>query len=153
MIYEEYEVIWSKIRKLEKELFELINKRDELFIITQPKSSKFDKEKVDSKTTKNIIERYVIEKEYLNERIMQLNITLDDWYQILNRKRGELKLSKQISDRIYYYRLIEKMSPSKIAYLIPCDRTTVYRHMKEMCKNVKGLKNELYSIRTHQQNK
>lgn len=153
MIYEEYESIWNTIRKKEEELFKLINKRDELFLKTQPKSSKFDKEKVDSKTTRNMMEEYVIQKEYLNERIMQLNITLDDWYQILNRKRTELKLSKQIFDRIYYYRLIEKVSPSKIAYLIPCDRATVYRYMKEMCKNVKGLRNELYSIRTHQQNK
>ena len=153
MIFEEYEIIWSKIRKIEKDLFELINKRDELFLKTQPKSNKYDKEKVDNKTTKNMMEEYVIEKEYLNERIEQLNITLDDWYQILNRKRGELKLSKQIYDRIYYYRLIEKVSPAKIAYLIPCDKTTVYRRMKEMCKMVKGLGNELYSIRSHKQNK
>lgn len=153
MIYEEYEAIWSKIRKIEKELFELINKRDELFDMTQPKSSKFDKEIVDGKNPINSMEQYVIQKEYLNERILQLNITLDDWYQILNRKRGELKLSKHVYDRVYYYRIIEKATPARIAYLIPCDRATVYRYMQKMCKNVKGLRNELYSIRSHKQNK
>ena len=90
MIYEEYESIWNTIRKKEKELFDLINKRDELFLYTQPKSSKFDKEKVDSKSTRNIMEEYVIQKEYLNERILQLNISLDDIYQVLKRKRDEL---------------------------------------------------------------
>lgn len=153
MIYEEYEAIWSKIRKIEKELFDLINKRDELFDMTQPKSSKFDKEIVDGKNPINTIEQYVIQKEYMNEKINQLNQTLDDRYQILRRKRDELKYSRDTYDRIYYYRLIEKLSPEKIAYLIPCDRATVYRYMKNMCKNVKGLNYELYSIRSHKQNK
>jgi uncharacterized coiled-coil DUF342 family protein len=153
MIYEEYEAIWSKIRKIEKELFDLINKRDELFDMTQPKSSKFDKEIVDGKNPINSMEQYIIQKEYMNEKIAQLNQTLDDRYQILRRKRDELKYSRDTYDRIYYYRLIEKLSPEKIAYLIPCDRATVYRYMKNMCKNVKGLNYELYSIRSHKQNK
>ena len=100
MIYEEYEAIWSKIRKIEKELFDLINKRDELFDMTQPKSSKFDKEIVDGKNPINTIEQYIIQKEYMNEKIVQLNQTLDDRYQILRRKRDELRQSKNIYDRI-----------------------------------------------------
>lgn len=153
MIYEEYETIWSKIRKIERELFALINKRDELFSQTQPKSSSMDKELVDGKNPKNMMEEYIIQKEYYNEKIEQLNQTLDDWYQALRRKREELKLSKDIYDRIYYFRLIERLSPEKIAYLIPCDRATVYRYMQNMCKNVKGLNYELYSIRSHKQKK
>lgn len=132
MIYEEYEDIWNKIRKKEKELFELINKRDELFLKTQPKSSKFDKEKVDSKATRNMMEEYVIEKEYLNERIMQLNITLDDIYQVLKRKRDELRQSKNIYDRIYYYRIIERLSMYKIATLIGYSKEQTYRYFKKI---------------------
>ena len=132
MIYEEYEDIWNKIRKKEKELFELINKRDELFLKTQPKSSKYDKEKVDSKKTRNMMEEYVIQKEYLNERIMQLNIALDDIYQVLKRKRDELRQSKNIYDRIYYYRIIERLSMYKIATLIGYSKEQTYRYFKKM---------------------
>lgn len=132
MIYEEYESIWNTIRKKEKELFELINKRDELFLKTQPKSSKFDKEKVDSKTSKNMMEEYVIQKEYFNERIMQLNITLDDIYQVLKRKRDELRQSKNIYDRIYYYRIIERLSMYKIATLIGYSKEQTYRYFKKI---------------------
>lgn len=141
MIYEEYESIWNTIRKKEEELFKLINKRDELFLKTQPKSSKFDKEKVDNKTTKNMMEEYVIQKEYLNERIMQLNITLDDIYQVLKRKRDELKQSKNIYDRIYYYRIIERLSMYKIASLIGYSKEQTYRYFKKIKMTQNDTKN------------
>ncbi len=141
MIYEEYEDIWSTIRKKEKELFELINKREELFLKTQPKSSKFDKEKVDSKTTRNMMEEYVIQQEYFNDRIMQLNITLDDIYQVLKRKRDELKQSKNTYDRIYYYYCIERLNIYKVSCLMNYSESQIYRKLKSMGIDVKMRKN------------
>lgn len=138
MIYEEYEAIWSTIRKKEKELNDTINKRDELFQKTQPKSSKFDKEKIDSKKFKNMMEEYVIEKEYLDEKIVQLNITLDDRYQVLKRKRDELKQSKNIYDRIYYLRYIERLSVYRISILIGYSKEQTYRYLKK----IKTLQND-----------
>ena len=144
MIYEEYEAIWSKIRKIEKELFDLINKRDELFDMTQPKSSKFDKEIVDGKNPINSMEQYMIQKEYMNEKIAQLNQTLDDRYQILRRKRDELRQSKNIYDRIYYYRLIEKIPCKRVALLIPCDISTLYKKIKNIIDKYPWLEDYLY---------
>ena len=141
MIYEEYEAIWSKIRKIEKELFDLINKRDELFQKTQPKSSSLEKEKVDSTITKNMIEEYLIEKEYLNERITQLNLTLDDRYQVLKRKREELRQSKHPYDRIYVYFCIERLSIYKISHLMSYSESQIYRKLKNMGIDVKMQKN------------
>jgi len=140
MIYEEYEAIWSRIRKIEKELFDLINKRDELFNITQPKSSKFDKEIVDGKNPINTMEQYVIQKEYMNEKINQLNQTLDDRYQILRRKRDELRQSKNIYDRIYVYYCIERLSIVKISYLTNYSQSQIYRKLEKMSINVKDAK-------------
>ena len=132
MIYEEYENIWSKIRKIEKKLSDTINKREELFLSTQPKSAALDKELVDGKNPKNAIEQYVIQKEYLNERINQYNQTLDDWYQVLRRKREELKLSKNIYDRIYYLRFIERLSVYKISVLVGYSKEQTYRYLKKI---------------------
>ena len=140
MIYEEYEAIWSKIRKIEKELFELINKRDELFNMTQPKSSKFDKEIVDGKNPINSMEQYVIQKEFLSEKIVQLNITLDDRYQVLKRKREELRLSKNLYDRIYYYYFIERLTIYKIGYLTNYSQSQIYRKFKKMGIEIKDAK-------------
>ena len=140
MIYEEYESIWNTIRKKEKELFDLINKRDELFLKTQPKSSKFDKEKVDGNNPTNMMEQYVIQKEYMNEKINQLNQTLDDRYQILRRKRDELRQSKNIYDRIYVYYCIERLSIVKISYLTNYSQSQIYRKLEKMSINVKDAK-------------
>ena len=140
MIYEEYETIWSKIRKIEKELFDLINKRDDLFDMTQPKSAAMDKEIVDGKNPVNTMEQYVIHKEYLNEKINQLNQTLDDRYQILRRKRDELRQSKNIYDRIYVYYCIERLSIVKISYLTNYSQSQIYRKLEKMNINVKDAK-------------
>lgn len=140
MVYEEYEAILNKIHKKEKELVENINKRENLFSMTQPKSSKFDKEIVDGKNPINPMEQYVIQKEYMNEKIEQLNQTLDDWYQILKRKREELKESKHPYDKIYYYFRIERLNIFKIAYLTNYSQSQIYRKLNKMGVKVKDAK-------------
>lgn len=141
MIYEEYEAIWNKIHKLEEELFKLINKRHELFDKTQPKSPKLDKELVDGKNPSNMMEQYVIHQEYYNERIRQLNITLDDMYQVLRRKRDELRLSKNPYDKLYNYFCIERLSIYKISYLMNYSNSQIYRKLKSMGIEIKMRKN------------
>lgn len=141
MIYVEYEMIWNKIRSKEKELFELINKREKLFDKTQPKSADFDKVFVDGKNPTNTLEQYVIQDEYLNTRIKQLNITLDDMYQVLKRKREELRLSKNPYDKIYNYFCIERLSIYKISYLMNYSESQIYRKLKKMGVEVKMRKN------------
>ena len=137
MIYEEYESIWKTIREKEKELFELIPKRDKLFEKTQPKSSSFDKELVDGKKNVNMMEQYIIQKEYYDMRINQLNQTLDDWYLALGRKKKELQASKNLYDRIYYYRYIERLSVKKIAKLIIYSERQTRRHLDNIEKSIR----------------
>ena len=136
MIYAEYEKMWVVIRKLEKELFDLINDRDELFSKTQPKATTLDKEKVDSSNRSNMLETYVIRQENYTKRINQLQLSLEDRYQALNRKREELRLSQNIYDRIYYLKYIEKLNIYKIAYLTNYDRTNVWRYLKKIEKSI-----------------
>ena len=136
MIYAEYEKMWAMIRKQEKELFELINERDELFTITQPKATTLDKEIVDGSHTGNILESYVIKQENYTKRIDQLQLSLDDRYQALNRKKKELRLSKNVYDRIYYLKYVEKLSTFKIGKMAGYDRTSVWRYLKKIEKNI-----------------
>ena len=137
MIYEEYETIWGKIRRKEKEFFNFINKRDEVFAMTQPKSSPMDKEIVDGKNPVNAIEQYVIQTDYYDKKITQLNRTLDDLYQVLKRKREELRLSKNLYDRIYYYRYIERLGVFKIAKLVDYGERQTRRHLKKIEQNIR----------------
>lgn len=142
MIYTEYEKMWVVIRKQEKELFELINKRDELFTKTQPKATTLDKEIVDGNNPSNMMDNYVIQEEYYTMRIEQLQQSLDDRYQALKRKREELKLSKNICDRIYYLKNIEKLNVFKISILVNYSKEQVYRYLRKMNKNNKMTQND-----------
>lgn len=144
MIYEEYEAILSKIQRKEKELFDFINKMDELFSMTQPKSSQFDKEIVDGKNPVNTIEQYVVQKEYYQTKTEQLNIILDNLGQILKRKRDKLQASKNLYDQVYYLRVVEKITPERIAHIIPCDTSSVYKVMKSISIKFPERKRELY---------
>lgn len=137
MLYEDYEKFWCKIRKQESKLFNLINKREELFEKTQPKSTQYDKELVDGKNPVNMTEEYVVEKEYYDIKINHLNKTLDDLYQVLNRKREELKLSKNLYDRIYTYYYIERLSVKKIARLVNYSERQTRRHLENIDKKLK----------------
>ena len=136
MIYIDYEKMWAVIRKQECELIELINERDELFNMTQPKGTTFDKELVDSSHHGNTLETYAIKEEYLTNKIHQLDQSITDRYQLLNRKRKELEISKNIYDRIYYLKFIEKLSIYKIANLVGYERTSIWRHLKKIEKNI-----------------
>lgn len=142
MIYTEYEKMWVVIRKQEKELFDLINKRDELFTKTQPKATTLDKEIVDGNNPSNMMESYVIQEEYYTMRIEQLQQSLDDRYQALKRKREELKLSKNICDRIYYLKNIEKLNVFKVSVLVNYSKEQVYRYLRKMNKNIKMTQND-----------
>lgn len=137
MLYEDYEKFWCKIRKQESKLFNLINKREELFEKTQPKSTQYDKELVDGKNPVNMTEEYVVEQEYYDIKINHLNKTLDDLYQVLNRKREELKLSKNLYDRIYTYYYIERLSVKKIARLVNYSERQTRRHLENIDKKLK----------------
>lgn len=111
-----------------------MEKRDNIFAMTQPKSTSLDNEIVDGGKPINTIEEYIIQDEQqgLSVRIEQLNRLLDDWYQALKRKREELALSKNPYDRVYYYYCIEKLSVYKIVVLVHYSKSQIYRMLDKM---------------------
>lgn len=136
MLYIEYEDIWDKIRVKEKEILNLINQREDLFNTTQPKASKLDSLKVDGASPVNAFDEYVIKIDELNTKIDNINKSLDDRYILLKRKRDELKASKNIYDRIYVYRYIERLPVFKIGMMVGYEKTQVYRYLKIIKKNI-----------------
>ena len=88
-----------------------------------------------------IMEEYVIKQEKKKKKIYQINITLDDLYQVLKRKREELRQSKHPYDRIYVYFCIERLNIYKISNLMSYSESQIYRKLKKMGIDVKMQKN------------
>lgn len=121
MIYLDYENMWKNIRVLEKKCMELINARDFLYDYVESNSD----EKIEQ------------ERKKYDKKIKNINKTLDDRYILLNRKRNELKQSKNIYDVVYVYRYIERMSVHNISIRANYSRQQIYRFLKIIENNIK----------------
>jgi len=139
MLYIEYENYKVKYYDIQKKYNEILNEKEELFALTQPKATTYDGEKVEGGTPKNIFDEYLIlkEKKNIDERLDEVKSILMDREELLKSKEEELKNSKNLQDRIYVYKYINNLANRKISMLVPCGEATVYRILKIIKNNLK----------------
>lgn len=139
MLYVTYEQFKVKYYETQKQYNEILNEKEQLFLKTQPKATKFDKERVTGGVSTNTFDEYLIEKEkkQIDERLEEVKIILEDRKKLLELKREELKASNNIQDKIYYYRYIDKMRVEKIGRLVGYGEAQVYRILRIIKNNMK----------------
>lgn len=139
MIYAIYEEYKNKYYETQKEYDNILTEKEKLFSMTQPSSSKFDKERVSGGVANNTFERYLILKEEkkIDQRLQEVKSILDDRGKLLKLKEEELKASTNIYDKVYRYRHIEKMKVCKIAKLVGYSEAQVYRILDRIQKSLK----------------
>jgi hypothetical protein len=134
MIYKTYENYKEKYYEAQNEYNAILNEKEELFIMTQPKSADYSKERVNGGTKNNVFDEYLVQKELKNidQRLEEAKSILYDRKRLFEQKEEELKHSSDINDRIYKYKYLDKLKIERIAILIPCGEATVYRALKRM---------------------
>lgn len=139
MIYAIYEEYKNKYYETQKEYDNVLTEKEKLFMMTQPSSSKFDKERVSGGATDNTFDKYVILKEEkkIDQRLQEVKSILDDRKKLLKLKEEELKASTNIYDKVYRYRHIDKMKVYKIAKLVGYSEAQVYRILDRIRKSLK----------------
>lgn len=139
MLYVTYEQFKLKYYETQKQYNEILNEKEQLFLKTQPKATKFDKEKVTGGVSTNTFDEYLIEKErkQIDERLEEVKIILEDRRHLLELKKEELKHSTNIQDKIYYYKYIDKMRVEKIGRLVGYGEAQVYRVLRTIKNNLK----------------
>ena len=139
MIYAIYEEYKNKYYETQKEYDNILSEKEKLFMITQPSSSKFDKERVSGGATDNTFERYLILKEEkkIDQRLEEVRSILEDRKKLLKLKEEELKESTDIRDMIYRYRYIDKLKVYKIAKLVGYSEAQVYRILDNIKKSLR----------------
>lgn len=140
MIYAIYEEYKNKYYETQKEYNNILNEKEKLFMITQPSSSKFDKERVSGGSSDNTFDRYLILKEEkkIEQRLKEVRSILDDRERLLKLKEEELKESTDIKDKIYRYRYIDKLKVYKISKLVGYSEAQVYRFLDEIRRKIGG---------------
>jgi len=85
-----------------------------------------------SNSTNDKMTQYVIKCEELNKQIEELEREIKILRKGLQDMNDILKNISGIEERIFRLYFVENKTPTQISFIIPCDRSTVYRHIKDI---------------------
>ena len=139
MLYVEY--LDYKKKYLDAQILydRILSEKEALFLMTQPKASQVDSERVSGGKRNNVIDQYITIKEEkrIDLRLEEIKSIMQDREQLLKAKENELKNSKDWLDIIFVYYYIEKLSIRKISKKIPFGTTEIFRKLKKIEKSIK----------------
>lgn len=139
MIYLQYHLCLEKYNDTKKILGELLDEKEELFAITQPKGIDTTKEAVSGGKSANAFEAYMIRKEEtkIEERIREIEEILAAREMLLKDAEMRLKQSLFIEDRIYKMRYLDRTRVFKIARKLNYSESNVYKILDKIDRTLK----------------
>ena len=139
MLYPEYEDF--RIEYLETQRFyqRLLNEKERLWMMTQPKASRIGGDKISGSSPMNEMDEYLIamEAKRIEERVAEYKEILDAKTELLKQKRQDLLDSTAIEDRIYCLRYFDRLKISAIARKVHFSDSSVYRILMKIRNNLK----------------
>ena len=138
MIYLEYEKYKKEYYETQKIYNEILNEKERLFLITQPKATKYDKEIVSGGKADNKFDNYLIqsERKKIDSRLKEVEEILDKRRILFLSKEKDLRESKEVEDIIYVLRYIDKLKIHKVCYMSHYGEAQVYRILKNIRENI-----------------
>ena len=144
MLYIQYIELKNKYMAAQKDYDSIINEKENLFRATQPKGTDFSKEKVVGGISSNLFDNYLVESELkgIDKRLEIARSILEARKVLYQLKEEELKLSKDVYDRVYVYKELYKLQIYKVAGLVGYSEPQIYRILRKIKKNIKMIENE-----------
>jgi hypothetical protein len=139
MIYKTYVEYKTKYLEAQKKYDEILSEKEELFIKTQPKATKYDKEVVSGSIVhSDPFTMYVskMEEKKIDERLNAARSILEDRRRLLILKEEELRQSKDWEDIIFVQRFLENKPVKIIKARMPYCRSSIYGILKKIEKNI-----------------
>lgn len=142
MIYLEYEEYRLKYIASQKRYDAIITEKEELFAQTQPKSVRFDSERVSGGVSDNAFDNYLIAKERkkIESRLDEARSILEERANLLNLKEEELRASKEVLDKLYCCRVLDRMKMQRIIRVLNYSESHIYRMLGEIYTQVKKMR-------------
>ena len=139
MVYLEYEAFKVKYLQTLERYNEILSEKEELFNRTQPKSVRYDKERVAGGDPSNAFDEYLIKKEEkrIDDRLMEVKSLVDDRKQLLNVKEQELRVSKDTYDKVYRMRFLDRLKVRTIASMLRYSEAQIYRMLHTISETLK----------------
>ena len=137
MIYVEYEKLKKSYNDTQKNFLDVLDKKEELFQRTQPKSPDYDKERVAGGEYTNRMESYVIELEKIRDQLDEAENILHKRLLLIREKEKELRMSRKTDDMVYVLRFLERMRIEDIADQMCYSVGAINKYLKKIRDNIK----------------
>lgn len=132
-LFVEYHSLKKEVNKINADLDDLLNKKSRIFGMTQPQASDVTKEMFPSAMSSNDkFLLYTIKTEELDKQITNKKNELGVKKYHLKLKLMDLRESKDILDRIYVYKYVDKVKIGKFYRLMHYSRRQIYRKLEEI---------------------
>ena len=149
MVYIEYEIFRIKYLDSQMAYDEILTEKEELFAKTQPKSVKFDQERVAGGSPESAFDSYLIEKDRkkIDLRLAEAKAIMEEREDLLHTKEQELRNSNEVIDRLYCLRVLDRQKMARIARTINYSESHIYRLLGEIYRTMKKMReNENFTM-------
>lgn len=137
MVFIEYEINRRRYVEAIRNLQSLLDRKEDLFMRTQPKSVRYDTDRVQNGNLANAIENYVIQREKLDKDIEEAKAILADRKEFLSVLETDLRRSNEIEDRIYTMRYIDRCRIRRIKRTVNYSEAQIYRILDRIKNEIK----------------
>ena len=137
-LFIEYHALKKEVDRLNYEFEKLLDKKSRIFAMTQPQASDVTKEMFPSAMSSNDkFLLYTIKTEEIDRQIINKKNELGIKRYKLKLKLMDLRESKDILDRIYVYKYVDKLKVGRFYRLTHYSRPQVYRKLEEIKEKLK----------------
>lgn len=138
MYYLEYHELLKKYREADKNYIEVLEKGNKLLLDVLPKATKYQEILINhtNVSSDEKLIRYISEIRNIENMINESkNVkTILDYE--LKKLKLEMKESKNVYDKVYYYHWIEKKSPYKFNKIVGYSKSQIYKFIAEIKQNL-----------------
>ena len=136
-LFIEYELLKRECKLAKREYDKALEKKAEYYYSVLPGASDTSKELIKTECTNDKFLNYTIRIQEIDSEIdVRKNLYGNLSYR-LKLKEIELRNSKELLDKIYTYRYLDRYKVNKIARLVEYSRAQLYRKLDEIDKKVK----------------
>lgn len=143
MVYLEYEKCKQELQKAQGLYERILKRKEELFDKTQPTSPAMGK--VSGGERVNRFDTYLIksEDEELDTLLLWTKKLLEGRKLLVKYKEDELSTSRELHDRIYYYRYVEGNKISSVAKAVGYSEAQTYRILRTIKRDIEMLNKKI----------
>lgn len=115
-----------------KQLRKLLDKREEIFLMTLPSGIRYDMEKISRSVTTNAMDAFIMRAEEVEEKIRAVKIQLDDRKNVLDGIEKELRESKVLADEIFVHKHLDGKKVPRVAAELHYSQERIYQVDREI---------------------